>query len=957
MFSRLSRYSFANFCAISVMLTVMAGCGTGKDDPVGNDGDVACQVGWYSACQCPDGRDGMRQCQTDGTPGVCSCVSAAPDGGYDTMSPGPPLVPQDASADGLVQNVDANPPDVGFSPSDPYRFRKCDFVGGTTSAVAFAPDDSFIVRATGASFVIYDGKSGAILRRIFRPELGPVTSTILSPDGRTLVGGGLPGHLNVWNVNDGSLKSSRTIAGNATLIALRFTSDSRSIVSAWSDSRVRVIDIALAGETRVLGPYPPITSIAVTHDDSVLVVGTTDLAIRRTYLATGVHLSELTGGHASGVDKVEISPNGAWLVSQASDGTRVWDVNGGWNILGLTKIQNNLVFTRDSRFLVGNESQDTAMVGVPSSLKVVSGLARTNPVLAVSADGHWAASSNEIFSIDLPIKTESNCVNGCDFPLPLLEGGGPSHRVYAGDLRSNEPDSAYLNPSGTLVSSREGVLRVSDFSRVPNISSDVFSGSWSTDGSMVVSRNGVITNGTNGQLIGAIPEPSNFAVFVPGNTEIITTGSGGVKVWKASDQTFLRTLSTQVAHWLAISNGDTATFVLALSSKEPTTVLRLSDGQVLQRLPSTSNNAAVSDDETLVAIHGDAAGFPQFYRSSDWKSIREVFTFGSILRFLPGNRLVTWDYFSPHIALWNPYSGLRIGQLLAIDRPSFTRDGLKMATGGHREPLRIWDLSVRFPSWDFVSDTPPYGSGNWGQTSPSAFTGDGDRLGPSGVVSSNGRVAAGAHVVVDLETGRRLLLAPDQRNVVALSSDGQLAVADGVEFTIVRVSDRMALRTLRTDGSSAAQFSPDDAWLVVAGLNSFTLLEVATGVQTVVAHPPFRVTQIVFAADGRSFVTAGTSSENDGTKGSIKQWHYPEMTLLRDLHVSSNDEVAIDVSRKGIIAGYISSVPGVKLWYETTGESAGETISARGQPTFSESGDRMAFGRLDLGGAEIWCRY
>lgn len=111
--------------------------------------------------------------------------------------------------------------------------------------IAFSPDGTTLAGAGGVlnqagEIVLWDARTGAVQKRLTgHTEI--IQRTAISPDNKTVAGGGLDGTVILWDLQTGQLKQRLT--GHSSIItSLAFSPDSRTLASGCFDQTVKLWD-------------------------------------------------------------------------------------------------------------------------------------------------------------------------------------------------------------------------------------------------------------------------------------------------------------------------------------------------------------------------------------------------------------------------------------------------------------------------------------------------------------------------------------------------------------------------------------------------------------------------------------------------------------------------------------------------------------------------------------------
>jgi energy-coupling factor transporter ATP-binding protein EcfA2 len=228
-------------------------------------------------------------------------------------------------------------------------------VGGTVYDLLFLPDNSGFISV---------GADNRILRSDFRSSTELVKSNVrinkitLSPDAKTLVGGGNDGNVYIWdltNIGEGATtlinKSAPTDSNGAVssstkvspIKAVKFSNDGKHLAYGTDDGRIKLWDIEKDEQIppTLTGFRAPITDIEFSPDNRLLLATSRNKQVRMWDLDNPFDLPIIlqdykgSGGGASGdsqgwVNDADFSPDGEYFVTAANDGNiRIYPTNVG----------------------------------------------------------------------------------------------------------------------------------------------------------------------------------------------------------------------------------------------------------------------------------------------------------------------------------------------------------------------------------------------------------------------------------------------------------------------------------------------------------------------------------------------------------------------------------------------------------------------------------------------------
>jgi len=122
-----------------------------------------------------------------------------------------------------------------------------------------------------------------------------------------------------------------TLKGHSSwVLALAASPDGQTLVSGGLDDRIIVWDLLSGDADKVLkGHTKPINGLAITSNGKTVVSCSDDISIKFWQLSTG-NLERSLSAHTRDINSIVVSPDGQFLVSGAEDRTLcVWNINSG----------------------------------------------------------------------------------------------------------------------------------------------------------------------------------------------------------------------------------------------------------------------------------------------------------------------------------------------------------------------------------------------------------------------------------------------------------------------------------------------------------------------------------------------------------------------------------------------------------------------------------------------------
>lgn len=226
--------------------------------------------------------------------------------------------------------------------------RQLDGVHAPANTLAFSPDGRWVASSgITLGWTLWDLQATGARTHTFKEH--STTGVAFSPDGKRVLTGGEDGHLRLWDLEAGKVVATYPKPGGADKPAriwrVAFSPDGKLAFSATGnanteenahdagDCSVRVWDIVAEKELRRFGGFRlAVTSLAVSQTGQRLLAGSADGKVKVWDVNEGREIAGLT--LASGIRSVSISPNGMMGLVCDRDGIvrmlRLPRRGGGW---------------------------------------------------------------------------------------------------------------------------------------------------------------------------------------------------------------------------------------------------------------------------------------------------------------------------------------------------------------------------------------------------------------------------------------------------------------------------------------------------------------------------------------------------------------------------------------------------------------------------------------------------
>ncbi|GCE10092.1 hypothetical protein KDAU_74210 [Dictyobacter aurantiacus] len=414
--------------------------------------------------------------------------------------------------------------------------------------LSFSPDGRTLVSGGVKGFIrLWDVTRGTLLWENWQPI--SLTWLAFSPDGDLLASSGHDAVIRLWEPRRGTLL--RTLSHSHSIITVAWSPNKKWLTCGCSDGSIGIWELE--------GPEPDscirvmmghthwVTGLAFSPNGEQLASASYDGTIKLWDLTTGNCLQTFAE-HPVGVTRVSWSADGNTLASCSSDHTiRFWNLKEGRSrmvLQGHTDNVNNLAFTPDSRILLSGSSDGTLRVWEVergACLRILGGY------LSSLLDIDWRPDSAELASC------------GADSQLKLWDvASGTVLKTFRGH---QDWEQVAWRPDGQILSSvgRDNIglwdLKTDDLVQMlqgPNAHNTLFQSiAWSPDGHLLAC--GSYLQGVQVWEMPArrlrwvgetLPMRIGRVVWSPDGTRLAACGNNGyVYIWDAKEGTLLHKIA------------------------------------------------------------------------------------------------------------------------------------------------------------------------------------------------------------------------------------------------------------------------------------------------------------------------------------------------------------------------------------------------------------------------------
>ena len=162
-------------------------------------------------------------------------------------------------------------------------------IGTSDRAIAFSPDGQHLAVASGIGVWLYDAVTSRALTLL--STANPVLSVSFSPDGATLVSGGVDSTVKLWNV--ATQQNITTLWSRGSILSVSFSPDGVTLASGAGDGTVELWDVATQQNIATLKHTGPVTSVSFSSNETTLASGSNDGTVKLWDVATQQNIATL----------------------------------------------------------------------------------------------------------------------------------------------------------------------------------------------------------------------------------------------------------------------------------------------------------------------------------------------------------------------------------------------------------------------------------------------------------------------------------------------------------------------------------------------------------------------------------------------------------------------------------------------------------------------------------------
>lgn len=522
-----------------------------------------------------------------------------------------------------------------------------------TNVMLWSPDgdDLILGSTTDKSIRVWNVKTKKFVRA-YEPAAHKILAIGFDKSGR-LLAAGVPDNdrdgLAIFDVVEA--KMEKVLKGHKELVeAASFTHDCEYLASAGWDATIRLWNLETGEEAVVLkGHKKGIKSLAITPDGKR--IATSGERECKLWDGTKHELLSDLGGENAGAKFVSISPDGAWLLSIARNGTaKLWDVEKQTEKSSLDQPSTSMTDATVEDGANPNRGQ-AASSDTPEPEAVQS--------IAYSKDGKWIASAREDGRVSIRNASDGKVARELEaFPdvASCVAFSDDSTRIAAGSFDKS--------------------IKV-----------------W---------------NIADGELQAEFTGHTNWIFSITFSPDGLTLASGSydktIKLWNLTTKKETATLSGHTAGVRSVIFARDGQSLISGSADRTAMIWNLSDQKPVATLKGHAaavRAVAISPDGGTVATASEDATV-KLWNTSDWTERATLSGTEGVmfwcLAFSPAGRTLAAGAFDGTVKLYDPQDGkerqMLRGPTEAITAVAFAPDAHEIVAGSVDKTLRRWKAKV-----------------------------------------------------------------------------------------------------------------------------------------------------------------------------------------------------------------------------------------------------------------------
>lgn len=254
-----------------------------------------------------------------------------------------------------------------------------------------------------------------------------VNTTLISPDGETLLSGSRDQTIKIWQLETGQLIDTLK-AHNNWVWSLALSQDGETLASGSGDKTIKIWQLRSRQLLHTLtGHEDWVWSLAISPDGETLVSGSVDKMIKLWNVSDG-ELKQTLTGHSHSVTSVAISWDGEILASGSGDTTiKIWQLKSGellHTLTGHADWVRSLAISPDGQTLVSGSFDKTIKLWnleTGELLHTLTGHSGPVTCVAITADGQTIVSGGRDKTINFWDLSTGELITRCSEHLDAVD--------------------------------------------------------------------------------------------------------------------------------------------------------------------------------------------------------------------------------------------------------------------------------------------------------------------------------------------------------------------------------------------------------------------------------------------------------------------------------------------------------------------------------------------------------